>query len=457
MKRTLVLSVPGLEAGFLNRLPRLSSLARHGAMRPLKPLFPALACPAQSTFLTGALPREHGGVADGWYDRESAEIRMWRQSALLVRGERVWDLARRLDENFTCAMLFWRHNMYGTADVAVTPTPVHSAEGSSFSDLYTRPAGLGGELRARLGRFPAGQFWGPFAGIESSRWIADCARYVFDAIRPTLTLARLPHLDYVLQRLGPEHPALDDELLRFDQVLDQLCRHVLSQGARVLLISEYKIESVSRAIPINRILRREGLLNVRSERSWEMLDPGGSQAFAIADHQIAHLYLQRPEQAPRIRELLERVPGVEAVLDEEGKRGMGVDHVRSGDLVAVADRRSWFSYYYWIDDAKAPDFARTSDGRKPGYDPAELFIDPGLRMARARIAFKRLKRRSGLSAALDIVPLDAGLVRGSHGRACEGAIVVSSQPRLLPNGPIEPLQIKDLMLAHVFVTETVMS
>jgi hypothetical protein len=105
------------------------------------------------------------------------------------------------------------------------------------------------------------------------------------------------------------------------------------------------------------------------------------------------------------------------VLCGEEKKQFGVDHERSGELVAIADVGAWFTYYYWFDDDGAPDFARTVDiHRKPGYDPVELFIDPQIKLPRLKVAGKVLKKKLGFRTLMDVIPLDAGLVRGSHGR-----------------------------------------
>ena len=195
MNRTLVLNVVGMTPAFLIHAPNLTRLAGHGAMRPLITVTPALTTTVQSTFVTGGLPREHGIVANGWYFRDLAEVRLWRQSNRLVQGEKLWDAARSRDPAFTCAKLFWWYNMYSSADIAVTPRPMYPADGRKLPDIYTYPADLRGELQGALGQFPLFRFWGPAADIVSSRWIGKAALHVFEKLHPTLTLVYLPHLD----------------------------------------------------------------------------------------------------------------------------------------------------------------------------------------------------------------------------------------------------------------------
>jgi predicted AlkP superfamily pyrophosphatase or phosphodiesterase len=458
MRRTLVILVVGLTRALLDhRTPHLLALANAGGVRPLQTILPAVTCSVQSTFTTGGLPRDHGIVANGWYFRDLSEIWLWRQSNRLVAGEKIWEAAARRDGAFTCAKLFWWYNMYGSATWSVTPRPIYLADGRKIPDIYTEPAELRDDLVRRLGSFPLFNFWGPNADIVSSRWIADCARHIVDTLRPTLTLVYLPHLDYNLQRLGPRHPAIDNDLRQIDKVCGELISHVERDGARVIVLSEYGITEVARPVHINRALREAKLLRVRVELGHELLDAGASDAFAVADHQIAHVYTRRPELQRDVKRLIESLPGVDAVLDSDGKRGAGLDHSRSGELVAVARPDSWFTYYYWLDDRAAPDFARTVDiHRKPGYDPVELFIDPAIRTPKLKIATILAKKALGFRYLMDVIPLDADLVKGSHGRPTDdpssGPVVISSERSLLPERAVRATEVKELVLAHVFDT-----
>ena len=456
MHRTLVLNVVGLTPSLVGEhTPHLTALARKGAMRPLRTITPAVTCSVQSTFLTGLRPSGHGCVANGWYFRSLAEVGFWKQSNHLVEGEKIWETARRRDPAFTCAKLFWWYNMYSTADFAVTPRPMYPADGRKLPDLYTHPADLREELQGKLGIFPLFHFWGPTADIVSSQWIGDCARHVFTTRRPTLTLVYLPHLDYNLQRLGPGDARIARDLREVDAVCGELIDLADKEGARIIVLSEYGITAVRDAVHPNRALRRAGFLKVRTEMDHELLDAGASEAFAVADHQIAHVYVARPERVLEVKALLEALPGVERVLDHGGKRSAGLDHPRSGELVAISQADRWFSYYYWLEDARAPDFARTVDiHRKPGYDPAELFLDPTLSLPKLRIGWKLAQKALGFRTLLDVIPLDASLVRGSHGRPTErdddGPVLLTSAPDLVPEGPVAATAVKDLMLDHVF-------
>ena len=460
MRPTLVLLIVGLTPRHLGRhTPNLERIAKTGAMRPLTAIVPAVTCSVQATFMTGLLPRDHGVVANGWLFRDLMEVWFWRQSNRLVAGEKIWEVGKRRDPAFTCANLFWWYNMAASHDFGVTPRPIYKADGRKLPDCYATPAELRDELTGKLGPFPLFQFWGPGTTVASSRWIAEATKHVMAARGPTLTLVYLPHLDYDLQRFGPDdsHPRVAASLTEIDSVAGDLMAHADGAGTRIVVLSEYGITAVDRPVYINRALREAGFLAVREEDGGELLDPIGSAAFAVADHQIAHIYVAKPELIEPVRRTLQALPGIAEVLDEGGKQAHALDHPRSGELVLLAEPRAWFSYYYWLDDARAPDFARTVEiHRKPGYDPVELFLDPRIRAPKLAIGARLLKRKLGFRALMDVIPLDAGLVKGSHGlptaHAKDGPLIISSDPRALPDKPIAAADVKALILDHVFAS-----
>lgn len=455
MYRTAVINVVGLTRALLGPdTPHLNRLASSGSSSPIRAVVPAVTCTVQSTFLTGTLPRDHGIVANGWYFRDLAQVLFWRQSNQLVAGEKVWETARRIDSSCTCAQMFWWYNMYSSAEWSATPRPIYPADGRKIPDIYTHPANLRDRLNAELGAFPLFKFWGPDAGISSSRWIADASVLVDQWCAPGLLLVYLPHLDYNLQRLGPDDPRIKEDVRAIDAVCGGLIDALQRRGSRILVLSEYGLVPVRQPVHINRILRGAGLLAVRDELGTEALDAGASRAFAVADHQFAHVYVRDTGDVAAVKNLLTGAAGVDAVLDRGEQAAIGLDHPRSGELVAIAARDAWFTYYYWLDDRVAPDFARTVDiHRKPGYDPAELFLDPSLTMPRVRVAATLAKKKMGFRYLLEVVPLDASVVRGSHGRATDrlddGPLLISSE-REAALEPIEATSVRDVILAHLF-------
>lgn len=456
MQRSLVILVVGLTPALVGEhTPHLARLAKRGAWRPVGTVTPAVTCSVQSTFVTGAMPAQHGCVGNGWYFRDLSEIWFWRQSNRLVQGEKLWEAAKRRDPAFSCAKLFWWYNMYADVDWSVTPRPMYPADGRKLPDIYAEPPELRDELNARLGQFPLFQFWGPGAGIESSRWITRSTLHVLERHDPTLALVYLPHLDYPLQKLGPSDPRIAADLRAVDELCGELIEHAGRQQRSVVVLSEYGITDVSGPVYVNRALREAGLLRVRTELGTEHLDAGASRAFAVCDHQVAHVYVKAAADIPQVQRLLAGLEGVETVLDAEGKRAFGLDHERSGELVAISRADRWFAYYHWLDDARAMDYARTVEiHRKPGYDPVELFIDPAIRFPKLAIGRRLAARALGMRTLMDVIPLDATLVRGSHGRITDrpedGPLVMSSVPELLPEGSVHATAVRDLILAHVF-------
>jgi predicted AlkP superfamily pyrophosphatase or phosphodiesterase len=451
--KLVVIDVVGLTPKLLRHMPRLRSVAGKGFQAPLGTVLPAVTCTVQSTFLTGAPPAEHGIVGNGWYFRELGEVMLWRQHNALVGGEKLWDAARRAEPGYTVANICWWYAMGADVDWTVTPRPIYYADGRKEPDCYTYPPELHDELTGAIGPFPLFTYWGPGAGLPSSRWICRAAERVMEVHDPDLTLVYVPHLDYDLQRFGPAASQAVAAARELDKVLAPLLDAAARRGATVVVLSEYGITPVRRPVDVNRMLRAEELLRVYTQDGMEYLDPWTSRAFAVADHQIAHVYVKDPADVPQVAKLCAALPGVADVLDEQGKAAHGLDHPRSGELVLVAEPDAWFTYYYWLDDGRAPDFARLVEiHRKPGYDPAELFFDPaapGAAKKRAAVALAR--KKLGMRYLMSVVGLDAGAraVRGSHGRLPDdpddAPVLVCSDPTAARDG-LAATEVKGFLL-----------
>ena len=417
MQKTVVIDIVGLSESVITEYtPFLKSYIAQNHLSKIKPVLPAVTTTSQSVYVTGKYPTDHGIVGNGWYDATDAEVKFWKQSNHLVGAEKVWDEAKKRNPDFTCAKMFWWYNMYSSADYSVTPRPQYHQDGVKAPDCYSYPPELRDELQAKLGTFPLFSFWGPNANIKSSKWIADASMYVDAMYDPTLQLIYLPHLDYCLQKFGVNFPKIKKELGEIDALIQELVTYFESRGAKIILLSEYGINNVTEPIHVNRVLRQHGYLSIREERGLELLDAGASAAFAVSDHQISHIYVKNKDHIPEIKALLSTIPGVSKVLDAKEKKANHIDHPRAGDLILIADTDKWFTYYYWLDDTKAPDFARCVEiFKKPGYDPVEMFMDPSNPLIKLKAGYKLARKLSGFRYLMDVIPLDATLIKGSHG------------------------------------------
>jgi len=430
MKKTVVIDVVGLSKSVIGEhTPFLQKYITDRNITTIESVLPAVTTSVQSTYLTGKWPNETGIVGNGWYDHADSEVKFWKQSNKLVNGEKIWDRAKKEDPSFTSANMFWWYNMYSTADYSVTPRPQYLADGRKMPDCYSQPAELRDILQEKLGQFPLFQFWGPGANIKSTQWIADASMLNDDLHNPTLTTIYLPHLDYCLQKFGPDLLKISKELNEIDAVVEQLVTFYKKKDAEIIILSEYGIAPVDHPVHLNRLFRENGLLEIRVERGLELLDAGASKAFAVADHQIAHIYINDPSVTEKVKALLKGVKGIELILDKEEQQKYHINHERSGDMVVVADENSWFTYYFWLDDALAPDYARCVDiHKKPGYDPVEMFMT-----SKGRAAYKLLRKLAGFRYVMDVIPLDATLIKGSHGRtnipAEYKAVLITDEPQ----------------------------
>ena len=455
MQRSVVLNIVGLTGRHIGE--NTPNIAAYMAANPeivIKPAFPALTCPAQATYLTGKSISEHGIVSNGWYSRDLAEHQFWKQSNHLVNGPKLWDVLKEGDPNFTCAKIFWWYNMYSTVDFSVTPRPIYPSDGRKVFDVHTNPMNMREEIKEDLGPFPFPAFWGPNSGIESTQWIAESAKWIELKNSPSLSLVYLPHLDYCLQKFGPDHPKVANELMAIDGVFKDLLDFYESRDVKIVVLSEYGITAVNNPVHLNRIFRDNGWISIKDELGKEMIDLGGSKAFAIADHQVAHIYINDLSVYDDVLSTVRSTRGVGHVISDSELDKLELRHERGGDFIAVSDESSWFTYYFWEDDRLAPDYARCVDiHRKPGYDPVELFFDPEIRFKYLKIAMKMIRKKLGFRYLMDLIPLNAEMIRGSHGRIPQSKedwpILIGDFPENLSEDDfIEANDVFQLLLEH---------
>jgi predicted AlkP superfamily pyrophosphatase or phosphodiesterase len=398
MKYSILLDVVGLEQKHLDSglVPNIAKIAGTGEAAKLEPTFPAVTSTVQTSILSGKYPREHGIIANGLYDRGTYNVSFWEQSSSLVQAPRAWDIVKQNDSKKT-AVLFWQNTMYANSDIVVTPRPIH-LDDKMVMWCYSKPVGYYEKLKEKFGDFNLASYWGPLASSKSSEWIANAAEHTLESERPNFLFVYIPHVDYSAQRFGKDSVQVRDDLKKADEIVGRLVQKVTDLGiqdeTQFIIVSEYAFNDVNGAVPLNLVLRDAGLLSIRTIQDKEYLDFEYSKVFAMVDHQVAHIYIKDGFES-EARKVLDATPGVDRILDDTGKKLLAVDHKRSGELIAISAKDKWFSYYWWHDESRAPDFARKVDiHRKPGYDPVELFIGQ--------------KTRS--------IPLDASLVKGSHGR-----------------------------------------
>jgi predicted AlkP superfamily pyrophosphatase or phosphodiesterase len=428
VRHIVVLDIVGLELEYIESdlLPNIRDIAAEGQAAKMEPVFPALTCPVQSSILSGKYPNQHGIIANGLYDRNNYSVSFWEQSSALVQADRVWDIVKKsnkspwqlsstsssssrsssssLSSSFSglkTAVLFWQNTMYARSDIVVTPRPLHFQDGMQMW-CYSKPIGFyDNQLKQKLGEFNLSSYWGPFASSKSSEWISNAAKYTLENERPNLMFTYIPHVDYSTQRFGKKSRQVQDDLKKADEIVSDIVGKTVELGIKedtqFIILSEYGFNDVKAAIPLNLRLRDKDLLITRNINDKEYIDYEYSNAFAMVDHQIAHIYVKEGF-VDQTKKVLEDTEGIDRVLSGEEKRQLKIDHERSGELIAISDRDKWFSYYWWYSCDKAPSFTKTVDiHRKPGYDPVELFVDPNTKS----------------------IPFDTSLIKGSHGRPAD--------------------------------------
>ena len=453
MQPIVLINAVGLTPRLLAHAPRLRAVAATGWQADMPEVLPAVTCTAQVTLLTGLLPEKHGVVANGWLYRGANEVRFWQQSNRLILGDPLYATARlrakARGQKCKVAKLFWWFNQGAAVDISVTPKPHYGVDGNKVFGIAGTPIALPVELERQLGPFPFPAFWGPMAGKPSTEWIAAAAAAVVKDHRPDLTLVYLPHLDYDPQRYGPSGCDMPATVAELDDACAPLLDAARVAGAQVWVVSEYGHCNVSRPILPNRVLRLAGLLDVRTGPFGEQLDLFGSRAFAVCDHQLAHVYVQDLDDIPIVREVFGNTPGVARILADDEREAIHLAHPRAGEVILLSDPDAWFAYPFWLEDDLAPDYARAvAIHHKPGFDPCELFFDPALWFPKLHAARRVIQKKLGFRMTMDVVPLDPTIVRGSHGLAAADPL---DRPILIGHGPnpgpsVPMTAVRDLIL-----------
>jgi predicted AlkP superfamily pyrophosphatase or phosphodiesterase len=453
MRKLLLLNLAALSPREVGPLtPNLAALAQTGSLSSMHESFPSLTCTSHASMLTGTSPAEHGIVGNGWYERNHAKVFMWNRSAHHMSGETLWDAAKREIPDARCANLFWRFVADSSADLKVTERPVYWSSGRKTFDFYTSPPALHNRLMKTLGAFPFMNFWGPFAGIKSSAWILNALGQVMREDNPEILLGYAPYLDYEGQRHGPSSDSARAALGTMDEALTSLLAQAKADDRDVAIVSDYGFTDVSRAVMPNKILREAGFLHIEEAANGDQIEAGSSRAFAVCDNQVAHIYVADEADVKPVRALLQSTEGVHSVLDADGKSTHGIDHPRSGELIALAESDSWFAYPYWTDPARAPDFERCiAIFDKGGFDPCELFPPPGP-LGVPRVALRVAQKLARLAVPFDVINPDPNLPRGARNIAAEpgdGATLLTSWQRA-DSGPVPMTSLKQILLDRMF-------
>ncbi len=370
----LVVQVAGL--GYDLATTHAGFAALDWEFQAMNSVFPALTCTAQATFRTASPVAVHGMASNGYFCRDLSKALFWEQASALVAGPRIWESYRAAGHRV--ALLFWQQSLGESADMLLSPAPIHKHGGGLVDAVYSKPQGLYDRLRKRIGRpFRLHRYWGPLASPAASDWIADatCALLDDPELAPDLCFTYLPALDYDYQRYGPGDPRTARAVAAVVRELAQLTEAATRHGYECLVFGDYAIGPVNRALFPNRVLRDAGLLVTREVRGRLYADLHNSPAFAFVDHEIAHFYLRSRSMLTAAARALRAMDGVGEVLDRAAQKAVGIGHERGGDLMLVALPGFWFAYPWWTADREAPDYAGHVDiHNKPGYDPCELFF-----------------------------------------------------------------------------------
>ena len=365
-------------------------------------VFPAVTCTAQATLRTATEAREHGMIANGIFLRNLQRPAFWEQSSQLVSGKRIWEEARK--NGYTVGMFYFQQSLGEEVDELITPWPIHKHHGGMILKNYSRP--LNKKPAGYNENFPLQQYWGPLANAKvGNRIVNDVASFADCDI----AFVYIPTLDYDFQRYSATDKKCAKAIALLKQQLEQLFDFAKANNAEVTILGDYEITEVT--LPPtqpNLTLREAGYFATRNVNGHLYPDFNHSRAFAMADHEIAHVYIRDANDIAAVKSCLETT-GDYAIIEEHTPSAEW-GHDLAGELLLQAKPGSWCAYTWWTLPHEAPDYATHIDiHSKPGYDPCELFFE--------RWAFPPKTCQ------------DLSRIKGTHGHKCEIAYL-STLPQI---------------------------
>ena len=286
----VLLSLDGVRHDDLGRgdFPALDRMARDGARADgLVPPFPSNTFPAHVTLATGTHPDRHGILGNRFVDPERG-LFDYSGEADWIEAEPLWVAAER--QGIRAGVIFWV---------------------GSVSDWR----GVGASLRVA-----------PFDSGISEREKTDRILQWLDlpaAERPRLVLSWWHGVDSVAHRRGPAEPAVADQLASQDAELERLLAGIDARGLwkdlTLIAVSDHGMARAGRGVNAERVLRDAGIAG--------RAVPGGG---------MAHVYLEKPEQAAAAVKALDTMPGIAAYTRDTLPGRLRARHRRTGDVVAIA-------------------------------------------------------------------------------------------------------------------------
>jgi predicted AlkP superfamily pyrophosphatase or phosphodiesterase len=323
-KKLVVIQVAGMGYDFLRHFNKTK--AGSLKFKSIESVFPAVTCSVQASFRTASKPGEHGMVANGYWSRKLCRPLFWEQSSKLVDGRRIWEGFR--EKGGRAGMMFWQQSLGEDVDLVLSPAPIHKHHGGMIQDCYCHPSDLYKNLCDEIGEeFKLRHYWGPLANAKVGDWIASATEHVInnDEIAPELLFVYLPSLDYDLQRFGPKHLKSQKALEVTLKQIEKIVAASQNRGDEAIIFGDYAItETPNGAVFPNKILLEAGFFKTRSVNSMLYPDLYGSRAFAMVDHQIAHVYIKDKTNIATIKDTLSETIGIEKVLDQDAQAEIGV-------------------------------------------------------------------------------------------------------------------------------------
>ena len=363
-QRVIVFLADGLGAEYISAsdMPVLKSWGRKGIVKTVDGVMPSVTNANNASVCCGVWPEEHGITANFFFNEATGE-ELYMESADMVLRPTLFEKAEAA--GITSALLSAKKK-------TVTLLP-RGAEVVMAAETPTS------EWVERLGPAP------DIYSSEINHWLLKAAIWLLKN-RSDLGVLYIHTTDYPMHMWPPEDQRSRDHLSKLDALFGELAE--TAPDAAILLTADHGMNHKSRCWDLKRAIAAHGVA-IRTAISAE-------QDKYLKHHRgfggTAWVHLKTPRDADRVAAIIEKLPGIEAVLSrQEAARKFHQMASRIGELVVLGDRDTVFGGLDTEMESLPPDYrshGSTSESKVPLYIyNAERAPDP--RFFRANVDLTR--------------------------------------------------------------------
>ena len=314
-QRTVVIMFDGFGVDYLeaSNMPALAQCRRDGLYKPVKGLMPSVTNINNASICCGVWPEVHGITGNTYFD-EQRGIEDYTESPDLLLAPTLFERAGQI--GVKSALLSSKAKtvtfLLRGAEIVLTaenPAPEWIQKIGPAESIYSR---------------------------EINYWLMKAAIDVLKN-RPDIGCVYIHTTDYPMHTWAPDAPESREHLARMDELIGQAMH--AAPDAAFLLTADHGMNAKTLCWDLERVCEARG---VPLRKAFSV----GRDRY-VKQHRGcsggAYVYLKKPQDADRVREIVSALAGVEKVVARDvAARDYKLMKSRIGDLVVWGDKNTVF-------------------------------------------------------------------------------------------------------------------